>query len=153
MNYYEKHLFLIMLIGLSTITIMGALMIDTCNAELNDIELFLKNDTTDNNTYLPWYTCGHYARDLARNASDHNLSIGSVILGNHPVFRGPDNHLVNYVMVNETIVIIDPRSDNLFAMNPSMTFDGRSYKYYRLYPDGTQIPTYWVHNLAHTGVI
>ena len=153
MNYYEKHLFVIMLIGLSMITIIGALMMQTCSAEMTDIEQFLEEDTTDQHVYLPWYTCGHYSRDLARNASDHNLSIGSVILGNHPVFRGYGNHLVNYVMVNETIVIIDPQTDNIFAMNPGMTFDDRSFKYYRLYSDGTQIPTYWNHNLAHTGVV
>lgn len=153
MNYYEKHLLLIMLIGLSAITIMGALMIDTCNAEITEIEQFLADDTTENNTYLPWYLCGHYARDLVRNASDYNLSIGSVKLGNHPTFRGHDNHDVNYIMVNETIVIIDPQSDTIFAMNPAMTFDGRLFKYYRLYPYGTQIPTYWNCNLAHTGVI
>ena len=118
-----------------------------------DINYFLEEDKTNEHEYLPWYTCGHYARDFARNASEYNLSIGSVKLGNHPTFRGYDNHDMNYIMVNETIVIIDPQTDTIFAMNPGMTFDGRSFKYYRLYPDGTQVPTYWNCNLAHTGII
>ena len=135
------------MIGLSAITIMGALMINSCSAELNDIEQFLVNDTTDQHKYLPWYTCGHYARDLSRNASEHNLTIGSVILGNHPVFRGYNNHAVNYVIENNTIWIIEPQTDQILQLNDTM------YGYYRLYPDGSQIPSYWKYNLAPTGVI
>lgn len=75
------------------------------NAETNMTELqtFLENDTTDEHEYLPWYSCGHFSRDLARNASEYNLTIGSVILGNHPVFRGYNNHIMNYVIDNDTI--------------------------------------------------
>ena len=119
-----------------------------------DINSFLEEDKTNEHEYLPWYTCGHYARDLARNASEYNLSIGSVILSNHPVFRGKWNsHIVNYIMVNNTIVIICPETDQVLAFNSGLVFDGKSYKYYRLYPDGTQVPTYWKNNLAHTGII
>ena len=143
--------FTIIVIGLLTLTC-------GCSAEqpveFAQIEQFLINDTTDQHEFLPWYTCGHYSRDLARNASEHNLSIGSVILSNHPVFGGRWNsHIVNYVMVNETIVIIDPQTDSVFAMNPGMMFDGKFFTYYRLYPDGTQVPSNWDCNLAHTGVI
>jgi len=122
--------------------------------QLDDIISFLEDDQTDTHEYLPWYSCGHYSRDLARNASEYNLSIGSVILSNHPVFRGKWNsHIVNYVMINDNIVIIDPQTDSLFAMNPGMMFDGKFFKYYRLYPDGAQVPSHWSVNLAHTGVI
>ena len=122
------------------------------STDLMKIEQFLINDTTNQHEYLPWYTCGHYSRDLARNASEHNLSIGSVILSNHPTFRGKWNsHTVNYIMVNGTIAIIDPQTDSIFGMNPGMMFDGKFFKYYRLYSDGTQVPTYWNVNLAHTG--
>lgn len=147
MNYYEKHLFVIMLIGLSMIAIMGALMIQTCSAEITDIEQFLINDITDQHEYLPWYTCGHYARDLSRNASKHNLTIGSVLLSNHPVFRGSDNHAMNCINVNGLMWIIEPQNDQIMRLNNT------GYKYYRLYPVGSQIPSYWIHNLAHTGVI
>lgn len=147
MNYYEKHLFLIMAIGLSMIVLMGALMINSCSAEMTDIEQFLINDTTDNNIYVPWYTCGHYARDLSRNASEHNLTIGSILVGNHPRFRGYDNHAMNYVIENSTMWAIEPQTDEIMSLNDTM------YGYYRLYPDGSQIPSYWACNLAHTGVI
>lgn len=126
----------------------------TAADELDDVIAFLEVDQTDTHEYLPWYTCGHYSRDLAKNASEYNLSIGSVILGNHPVFGdGYNSHIVNYVTIDDSIVIICPQTDSVFAMNPSMLFDGKSFKYYRLYPDGTQVPSNWACNLAHTGVI
>ena len=122
--------------------------------ELDDVISFLAEDQTDTHEYLPWYTCGHYSRDLARNASNYNLSIGSVILSNHPMFGGKWNsHIVNYVVINESIIIIDPQTDSMFYMNPYMLFDGKSFRYYRLYPDGTQVPSNWDCNLAHTGII
>lgn len=147
MDYYERHLFLIMMIGLSMLTVTAALMINICSGEMTDIEQFLINDTTDQHEYLPWYTCGHYARDLSRNASEHNLTIGSMILGDHPVFRGYQNHIMNYVVENSTIWVVEPQTDQI------MTLQDTQYRYYRLYPNGYQVPSNWKYNLAHTGVI
>ena len=119
-----------------------------------DLEQFLGEDTTDQHEYLPWYTCGHFARDLARNVSEHNLTIGSVILSSHPVFRGKCNsHIVNYIQINDTIIIIDPQTDEVYAMNPRMLYRGKILRYYKLYPDGTQVPSNWACNLAPTGII
>lgn len=129
------------------LAITAALMIHTCTAEITDIEQFLVNDTTDQHEYLPWYTCGHYARDLSINASKHNLTLGSMILGTHPRFRGYNNHLMNYIIENGTIWAIEPQTDQILQLNNTM------YGYYRLYSDGSQIPTYWKSNLAYTGVI
>lgn len=135
------------LAGITTIIIFSA--IDLCigvspNAQIG---LFLAKDTTDQHEYKPYYSCGHYARDMAKNASLYNLSIGSCILGYHPTFRGYQNHIVNYIMQDTQIVIIEPQTDQMMYLNDTM------YNYYRLYPDGTQVPTYWACNLAPTGII
>lgn len=132
---------------IKTTIIILLLILSPAAAELDDIVSFLAEDQTDTHEYLPWYTCGHFARDLARNASEHNISIGGVILGNHPVFIGYNNHIMNYFIVNESIWIIEPQTDQLMNLNDTM------YNYYRLYPDGTQVPSNWAVNLAHTGVI
>lgn len=108
-----------------------------------DLATFLAEDSTDANEYLPWYTCGHFARDLARNASEHNLSIGGAILGNHPVFRGHQNHAVNYIDINGSLYLIEPQTDEIYPMNQT------AFRYLRFYPDGTQIPSHWRVNLAH----
>jgi len=115
--------------------------------QLDDIISFLEDDQTDTHEYLPWYSCGHYSRDLARNASEYNLSLGSVILSNHPTLRGKWNHIMNYFTVNESIKLIEPQTDQIMNLNDTM------YGYYRLYPDGTQVPTHWNCNFAHTGVV
>ena len=63
---------------------------------MENISSFLSSDSTNDHLYLPFYTCGHYSRDLARNASNQNVSLGSIILGNHPRFAGYGNHIMNY---------------------------------------------------------
>ena len=140
----EKLLFCIIFIGLVAPVVI-------CSAEeqtdLIKIEQFLRNDTTDQHKYYQYYSRGHFSRDLSRNASDNNFTIGSVILGNHPVFRGYKNHIMNYVSVNTSIWLIEPQNDQIMRLNDTM------YRYYRLYPDGSQVPSNWKHNLAHTGVI
>ena len=78
----------------------------------------------------------------------HNISIGGIILGNNPVLLGRSNHIVNYVVINNSIVIIDPQTDTIVALNPGMSFEGMHFKYYRLYPDGTQVPSNWAYLLA-----
>lgn len=130
------------------IIILLLLLINPATAdELDNVISFLDSDQTDTHEYLPWYSCGHFARDLARNASEHNISIGGVILGNNPVFRGYNNHIMNYFIVNESIYIIEPQTDQIMNLNHTM------FNYYRLYPYGTQVPSNWAVNLAHTGVI
>lgn len=117
------------------------------SANLNDVFDFLDNDTTDQHEHLPWYSCGHFARDLARNVSEHNLSIGGVILSNHPTFSGKWNsHIINYVEVNDTIYFIDPQTD--WVMNfDELQYLG--YRYGRYYVNGDMVPSNWGCNLAH----
>ena len=119
----KKLLFCMIFIGLVVTTVI-------CSAEeqtdLIEIERFLRNDTTDQHEYYQYYSCGHFSRDLSRNASENNLTIGSVILGNHPVFRGYQNHIMNYVSVNTSIWLIEPQHDQIMRLNDTM------YRYYRL---------------------
>lgn len=130
------------------------LMIVLINPASGDLDQFLEEDKTNEHKFLPWYTCGHFTRDLARNASEHNLTIGSVILSSHPVFRGKCNsHIANYIKINDTIMIIDSQTDEVCEMNSRMLYHGKILKYYRLYPDGTQVPSNWGCNLAPTGII
>ena len=97
--------------------------------------------------YLPWYSCGHFSRDLAKNASIKNIPVGSVIFSDHQVFRGYNNHIVNYIEIDEKIYLIEPQTDKIYPLDQSI------YKYYRLYPDGAQVPSNWRYNLAYTGKI
>lgn len=117
------------------------------SANLDDVFDFLDNDTTDQHEYLPWYSCGHFARDLARNASEHNLSVGSVILSNHPTFGGKWNsHIINYVKVNGTTYFIEPQTDCVISFE-DLHYLG--YRYGRYYVNGVMVPSNWDCKLAH----
>ena len=118
-----------------------------------DLSTFLAEDRTDENEQTMWYTSGHYARDLARNASEQNITIGSMILSDNQRLTGRDNAIVNYVIIDDEIVVIDARTDKMYALNSGLTFDGTHKKFYRLYPDGTHVPSFWSNYLAYTGII
>lgn len=133
--------------------ILGTMLIYNVQGEVTNIsdveELvdFLEKDKTDKHKHVEWYSCGHFARDLSKNATKYNLSIGSAKLSNHPVFRGKYNsHDINYVYIKEKIIFIDPQTERLYQIHEIFS----EWKYIRLYPDGTQIPSNWIYNLAPT---
>ena len=109
---------------------------------ISEVEAFLVNDTTDSHEWLTYYSCGHFSRDLTYNASLVNISLGGVILGNSSVLIGYDNHIMNYIMVKNKVYLIEPQTDRVTLLNQS------GYLYYRLYPDGGQVPSNWAYNLA-----
>lgn len=136
------------ILKLALLILVSLCSIGNVSADMNITTFveFLANDTTDEHEYLPWYTCGHFSRDLAKNGTIDNLSIGSAILGNHPRFAGCNNHVINYVYINDTIIFIEPQTDQLLTLDEVFF----SWWYIRLYPDGTQVPTNWNCNLAYT---
>ena len=111
---------------------------------------FLEQDTTDQSEWTPFYNCGFFARDLARNASEHNITIGGLILGNHPRFLGYDNTIVNYMIIEDIFIVIDPQTDQLYGLNHALSHDGMTFEYYRTYTDGTNVPSFW-RPLYYTG--
>ena len=113
---------------------------------LTELSKFLQVDTTDKHEYTAWYTCGHFARDLARNASRQSITLGGAICGSHPIFRGHQNHIINYIEINDTLYFIEPQTDYIMQVDEIFV----QYRFVRLYPDGTQVPSNWKHNLAPT---
>lgn len=145
MKCNENTLFLTLYVfGILILTavFMLAMLAPVEGQTLEEVQAFLINDTTDTHEYLPWYTCGHFSRELVYNASLNNITLGSVIVGHHPTLRGFDNHIMNYFTHNDTIYVIEPQNDNIEKIDETM------FGYYRLYPDGSQVPTFWNCNLA-----
>ena len=117
----------------------------SADTNMSELQTFLEVDKTDEHEYLPWYSCGHFSRDLVHNASEYNITLGSAILSNHPVFRGKWNsHIINYIKINGTLYFIEPYTDEIMELDIIFM----QWKYVRLYPDGTQVPSYWDCNLA-----
>lgn len=132
------------------IMIMMPIGAATTAQELQD---FLEQDKTDEREYdYVFYTCGHFSRDLAKNASQYNITMGGLIIGNHPRFKGYGNTILNYIMIEDIFVVVDPQTDQLYSLrsNSLRGHDGNLYKYYRTYTDGTNVPSYWL-PLYYTG--
>jgi len=130
MNVLEGvTLIVIILIGL----LLGVI---TAQGEMSITE-FLIEDQTDVKMHTNIYTCGHFVRDLARNASDINLTIGGLILGDHSRLYGFDNHAMNFIRVNGTIMVIEPQTDQI------MSLEATGYEYYRIYENGEYTPSFW----------
>ena len=109
-------------------------------SDISELELwnFLAIDQTDQIKYTEYFQCGHFARRLAINASYYNITLGGVTLSTNNNFMDYDNHAINYVYINGSIVFIRPQSDkygNYSSLLP--------YKYYRLYPNGKYTPSRW----------
>jgi len=102
-----------------------------------ELRLFLLNDSTSERHYNDEYTCGYFSRDLVTNASLENISIGTVLLGPYKALNGTDNHAMNYCIVNDEVVIIEPQSDKL------MTVSETGYDYYLLFPVGQMVASNW----------
>lgn len=119
------------------IVIVIILMISISNAESDivTIKTFLKQDTTNNHQYImPNYVCVQFAYDLARNASEYNITMGGAILGTNSEFKGLKNHMMNYVYINGSIYLIEPQNDQIFKLQ-----SGFKYKYIKLIPEWVKI--------------
>jgi len=103
-----------------------------------ELRLFLLNDSTSERYYIDGeYTCGYFSRDLVTNASEHGISIGTVLLGPYQALNGTDNHAMNYCIIDNEVVIIEPQSDKL------MSVDETGYEYYLLFPTGMMVESNW----------
>ena len=116
------------------------------NVKLDVTTHYSDNAIEARNKLINNYNWTIYDYGLARNASVSNISIGSAILGNHPVFRGYQNHIVNYIIINETLYFIEPQTDHIMQLDEIFM----QYRFVRLYQDGTQVPSSWRYNLMPT---
>lgn len=98
---------------------------------------FLKSDTTNAHRYTNYYKCGDFTRDLAKNASNQNIILGGMLLGNNKYLQGQKNHIVNFYIEDNITMIIEPQTDGFYPLNQSM------YSYYKMYEDGEQTPSNW----------
>lgn len=103
-----------------------------------ELRLFLLSDSTSEQYYIAdEYTCGYFSRDLVTNASEHGIKIGTVLLGPYQALNGTDNHAMNYCIINDEVVIIEPQSDKCMRLSDV------NYEYYLLFPAGMMVASNW----------
>lgn len=98
---------------------------------------FLKKDLTDENELTRYYKRSSFAVDLAKNASQYNLSIGSALICDTQVITEYDSYTLNYFYADEQLYFIDPLRDDVIM---ACDFYSQDYRYAALWPDGTQMP-------------
>jgi len=129
-------IFIVLISLVSTInayTIIPAPIVSDISYEM--LDNFLFNDTTNERNYTDIYQCGHFSRDLAKNASAYNITLGGIITSPNPSFMDYDNHLMNFIYVNGTMIFIEPQTD--------MTSSDLVDDYFKLYPNGKYVPSKW----------
>ena len=110
---------------------------DVSNLTEDELVAFLNADLTNEREYTSYFTCGHFARELARNATAYNITLGGAIVSPDNNFMDYDNHLMNYVYINGTLIFIEPQNDQYYPR------DGLWYPYHKLYPNGKYTPSRW----------
>ena len=114
--------------------------------ELTKVTDFLSQDTTSDKSYgLGPYQCTQFSRDLSAGAKRSEIGIGGIILGNSPNLETYSNHALNYIIIDDIFYIINAESDFIIPWDDYI--HKNRYKYYKLYPDGTLLPTRWTDKL------
>lgn len=109
---------------------------------ITTLKEFMKRDTTSDKLYSKgYYDCGHFARDLSKNASTENIKIGSIVLHYDAKGKGYNGHIMNYIIVDDIFYIINPESDFIIPWKDYI--HNKTWKYYKLYPKGDLAPTRW----------
>ena len=114
--------------------------------KLTETVEFLNNDTVSDKSYgMGSYQCTQFSRDLSAAAKKAGIEIGGIILGNSPNLETLSNHALNYIIIDNIFYIINPESDFITPWDNYL--HKNTYKYYKLYPDGTLLPTRWNNKL------
>jgi len=97
------------------------------NITEGELIAFLNADLTNEREYTNSFYCGHFAKELARNASKYNITLGAVFVSHDNNFIDYDNHLMNYIYVNEELIFIEPQTDYFYLK------EELPYPYHKLY--------------------
>ena len=114
------------------------LVIDESIQEIID---FLEEDQTEEMDYTEKANKIHiiFARELSKNASNYNLSIGSALLSEKSIIDENENYALNYFQIDDHLYFIDPQTDTIIV---ACDIYDQGYQYIKLWPDGYSMPIY-----------
>jgi len=124
------------------------------SAEMQNLITFLKSDQTSNIEYyddprrgIEYYVCAGFARSLAENATAKGIPMGGISLRNTPTV-GPATeyyHAMNYVIVDNQFLIIEPQFDTIFTLEEIKTYKKGAYRYITIFQNAQMITNYGKH--------
>ena len=118
--------------------------------ELDNLIQFLEEDATDEINYtggqrgINYFVCTGFSRALAKNASEHNITMGAISLRDTPGVGVVTKyyHAMNYAIVDDSFVIIEPQSDEVFYLDTIQYHHGGAYRYVSIYQNAQMMSNY-----------
>lgn len=119
--------------------------------EMDKLVNFLKEDKTDWMMYdqdpqrgISYFVCSGFTRTLAKNAKEYDIYMGGISLRNTPTVGVATKHYhaMNYVIINNQFMIIEPQTDQIFNLKTIKSHHGGVYKYITIYQDAQMMSNY-----------
>lgn len=121
-------------------------IIETELTEMESLQLFLKEDQTNEMIYDPneqkglnFLSGAKFVRALALNASEYNIPMGAMIARDTQAVGRFTTHdePMNYAIINSEFIVIDPRSDRIYRLH-----ELNCNKYVSVMPDAQMMKSF-----------
>lgn len=121
--------------------------------ELDNLIQFLEEDKTDEIIYnadshrgIDYFVCCGYSRQLAKNASEYNITMGGISLRDHEHVQATKYyHAMNYVIVDNSFVIIEPQEDSIHYLDTIYYHWGCNFRYITVFPNANMMTNFGKH--------
>ena len=126
--------------------------LDPTSDEMNQLINFLEEDTTDHTIFdndphkgISYFVCTGYARTLAKNASEYNITMGVVGIRDHEHIKASKyRHAMNYVIIDNQFMIIEPQDDWIYKLD-EMRYTEHNGRYITIYPNAEIMTNFGKH--------
>lgn len=110
--------------------------------EFDKLIQFLEEDKTDEIVHYndpkrgkDYFVCTGYTRALAKNASGYNITMGAIGIRDHEHIKTSKfRHAMNYVIIDDKFLIIEPQDDWVYNLNEMQYMEGNG-RYITIYPN------------------
>jgi len=120
--------------------------------EMQQLIDFLKEDKVNEDSFyedphrgVDYYVCSGFSRDLAQNAKEYNIDMGSIAIRDTMSvgIATRYNHAMNYCIIDEKFILVEPQTDEIYTLEDikqSPDFEG--YKYISIYQNAQMMSNY-----------
>ncbi|MCK5475014.1 MAG: hypothetical protein KAI71_00345 [Candidatus Pacebacteria bacterium] len=132
----------------ATTTKTAPIAAETKLTEMENLQLFLKEDQTDKMNYDPYEQKGlnflsgaKFVRALAENATEQGIPMGAIAPRNTQGVGRATTHSepMSYAIINNKFIVIDPVNDQIYSLDELL---GNCGRYISIIPDAQMMPSF-----------